>query len=105
MTRSRLAPLSSDSAYRVPWFFDRGDDDAGRAGPLFRLVNLGPERLTAVTFTLYGAGVMPASAPTTLESGDALELVIAGTNLARDTIGLVRWFRPNGNEYLWRVSF
>jgi hypothetical protein len=48
---------------------------------------------------------MPASAPATLEPGDALEIVISGADLARDTIALVRWFRPNGQEYLWRVSF
>jgi hypothetical protein len=68
------------------------------------LRNLGDERLTGVTFSLYGSGVMPASAPATLEPGDTLELVIAGHDLARDTIGVVRWFRPNRDEYLWRVS-
>jgi hypothetical protein len=82
----------------VPWHFERGDGH-------FALRNLGPERLAAVTFNLYGSGIMPASAPATLESGDALEIVIAGRDLAKDTIGLVRWFRPNGQEYLWRVSF
>jgi hypothetical protein len=101
MTRTHLAALSTDSAYRVPWLFERGSAQSN----VFRLRNLGQERLAAVTFTLYGSGVMPASAPTTLEAGDALELVISGADLARDTIGLVRWFRPNGHEYLWRVSF
>jgi hypothetical protein len=98
MTRTRLAALSSESAYRVPWHFERGDGH-------FTLRNLGPERLGAVTFNLYGSGIMPASAPATLEAGDSLEIVISGRDLAKDTIGLVRWFRPNGQEYLWRVSF
>jgi hypothetical protein len=98
MTRTRLVALSAETAYRVPWHFERGDGH-------YALRNLGVERLTAVTFTLYGSGIMPASAPTTLEPGDALEIVISGHDLARDTIGLVRWFRPNGEEYLWRVSF
>lgn len=98
MSRSRLAALSNECAYRVPWVFERGDDR-------YALRNLGPEALTAVTFTLHGSGVMPATAPATLYSGEALEIVIAGQNLARDTIGVVRWFRPNGQEYLWRVSF
>jgi hypothetical protein len=98
MTRTHLAALSTDSAYRVPWLFERGDGH-------FTLRNLGRERLTAVTFNLYGSGMMPASAPSTLEAGDALEIVISGHDLAKDTIGLVRWFRPNGQEYLWRVSF
>ncbi len=104
MTRSRLAALSTEDAYRVPWHFERGD---GLAMPLncYRLRNLGQERLTAVTFNLYGSGITPASAPATLEPGDALEIVISGHDLAKDTIGLVRWFRPTGQEYLWRVSF
>jgi hypothetical protein len=82
----------------VPWIFERGDGH-------YALRNLGRESLTAVTFALYGSGVMPATAPSTLEPGDALEIVISGHDLAKDTIGVVRWFRPNGQEYLWRVSF
>jgi hypothetical protein len=97
MTRRRLAALSTQTAYRVPWHFDRGDG-------VYGLQNLGGERLTGVTFGLCGSGVMPASTPATLEPGDTLELVIAGHDLARDAVGVVRWFRPNGDEYLWRVS-
>lgn len=104
MTPTRLAALNTDSAYRVPWHFERGD---GVTLPrhCFTLRNLGPERLTGVTLNLYGSGIMPTSAPATLEAGDALEIVISGTDLARDTIALVRWFRPDSQEYLWRVSF
>jgi hypothetical protein len=58
-----------------------------------------------VTFTLHGPGMMPVSAPASLEPGEALEIAISGTDLARNTIGVVRWFRPDGVEYLWRVSF
>ena len=104
MTRTHLAALQTESAYRVPWLFERGD---GVATPpnCFTLRNLGLERLTGVTLNLYGSGIMPTSAPATLEAGDALEIVISGHDLAKDTIGLVRWFRPSGQEYLWRVSF
>ncbi len=104
MTRAHLAALSTDSAYRVPWLFERGD---GVTQPQnrFTLRNLGLERLSGVTLNLYGSGVMPATAPATIGAGDALQIVVAGHDLARDTIGLVRWFRPNGQEYLWRVSF
>ena len=104
MTRTHLAALSTESAYRVPWLFERGDG-VTQPKSCFTLRNLGLERLTGVTLNLYGSGVMPTSAPATLEAGDALEIVIAGHDLARDTIGLVRWFRPNGQEYLWRLSF
>jgi hypothetical protein len=104
MTRTHLAALNTENAYRVPWHFERGD---GLARPFhcFALRNLGPERLTGVTINLYGSGIMPTSAPATLEPGDSLEIVISGADLARDTVGLVRWFRPNNQEYLWRVSF
>jgi hypothetical protein len=110
MTRTHLAPLNSESAYRVPWHFERGHSGGvvasrGPSSHCFTLRNLGAERLTRVTFTLYGSGLMPTSAPSTLEPGDALEIVISGANLERNTIGLVRWFRPSGQEYLWRVSF
>lgn len=98
MSRSHLVALSTESAYCVPWKFERGDGH-------YALRNLGPEPLTAVTFNLYGSGMMPASAPSTLHAGETLEIMISGSNLARDTIGVVRWFRPNGQEYLWRVSF
>jgi hypothetical protein len=104
MSRSHLAALSTENAYRVPWRFDRGDG-ALRPPNCFSLRNLGDETLTAVAFYLYGPGVMPASAPATLDPGDSLEIVISGTDLAKDTIGVIRWFRPNGQEYLWRVSF
>jgi hypothetical protein len=104
MTRSHLAVLNTENAYRVPWQFERGDG-IGMPANCFRLRNLGPERLTRVTFNLYGAGLMPSSAPSTLEPGDSLEIVISGADLSRDTIGLVRWFRPANQEYLWRVSF
>src|SRR5580704_7239875 len=99
MSRTRLAALSSENAYRVPWLFERGDGLVMPAN-CFSLRNLGLERLTAVTFNLYGSGVMPASAPASLEPGDALEIVVSGHDLAKDTIGVIRWFRPDGQEYL-----
>ncbi len=104
MFRTHLAAVNSDTAYRVPWHFERGDGIRMPANR-FSLRNLGTERLTAVTFNLYGRGAMPASAPSTLEPGDSLEIVISGHDLAIDTIGVIRWFRPDGQEYLWRVSF
>ncbi|NEM90561.1 hypothetical protein [Galbitalea soli] len=98
MTRSHLAPVSDEIAYRVPWHF-------AQAEAHYRLRNTGAETLSGVTFWLFGSGVMPASAPATLHPGDALHLHITGSDLARDTIGIVRWFRLDGTEYLWRVSF
>lgn len=98
MTRPRLNIVSTESSYLVPWVFERG---AGH----YALRNVGREPLGAVTFMLFGSGVMPATTPSTLQAGEALEIMIAGSNLARNTVGVVRWFRPDGREYLWRVSF
>ena len=69
------------------------------------LTNEGQEPVDGVTLTLLGAGVMPATVPSTLQPGESLEVMISGRDLARSTILIVRWFRSTGEEYLWRVSF
>jgi hypothetical protein len=89
-----------DLAYPVPFRIERD------AGPRrYLLTNRGQEPVEGVTLTLLGAGVMPASTPSTLQPGESLEVLISGRDLARSTILVVRWFRSTGEEYLWRVSF
>ena len=88
-----------EPAYAVPLRVDRS------AAPCYRLFNVGHERLVGVTFSLLGSGAMPSRAPQTLDVGAALDVVIRGDDLARRTVLVVRWFRPTGEEYLWRVSF
>ncbi len=91
---------SFDSAYPVPFQIVRD------AGPRrYLLTNRGGEALYGVTMSLLGAGVMPATAPSTLEPGDSLDVMIAARDLASSTVLVVRWFRPTGEEFLWRVSF
>jgi hypothetical protein len=85
--------------YRVPFLFDRS------RAPLYRLVNVGGERLRGVTVTLLGSGVMPALAPTTLDPTRSIELTIRGEDLPRESNLVIRWLRPSGEDYLWRVSF
>ncbi|PZQ91944.1 MAG: hypothetical protein DI534_03085 [Leifsonia xyli] len=85
--------------YRVPFSFDRTH------APRFRLRNDSPERVRGVTTTLCGSGVMPMGPPRALAPGEAMEVVIRGGDLARETTLVIRWLRPNGEEYLWRVSF
>jgi hypothetical protein len=76
------------------------------AGPRrYVITNTGAERLDGITMSLLGAGVMPASPPAALAPGESLEVLISVRDLARSTVLVVRWFRPDGDEYLWRVSF
>lgn len=86
-------------AYAVPFSLKRGP------GNLYRLHNVSAEALRGVTLTLHGAGMMSSNVPATLQPGEALEVTVAGRDLARSTILVVRWFRPDDVEYLWRISF
>ena len=89
-----------DRAYRVPFVLRR--DWPHRT---YQLINMSTETLDGVSLTLHGGGMLGASSPALLRPAETLEVSIAGRNLARDSILVVRWFRPDGVEYLWRVSF
>ncbi|MEA9985296.1 MULTISPECIES: hypothetical protein [Subtercola] len=88
-----------ETAYAVPLRVDR------RRAPVYALVNVGHERIVGLTFCLLGSGAMNVSIPQSLDVGGAAEVLIRGHDLARRTVLVVRWFRPSGEEYLWRVSF
>lgn len=85
--------------YRLPFHFDRA------YAPHYRLHNRGSEPVRGLTVTLLGSGVMAAGPPRLLLPGELVELVIRGDDLARETTLVIRWLRPNGEEYLWRVAF
>jgi len=72
---------------------------------VYRIINAGDEPVHGLTLTLHGAGLMRASIPSLLPPKHALEVTVMGHDLPRNTILVVRWFRPDGVEYLWRVSF
>ncbi len=91
--------MRSVEPYRVPFLFDRS------RAPLYRLVNVGPERLRGVTLTLVGAGMMPANDPAALDPSEALEVTIRGEHLERASAVVVRWLRPSGEDYVWRATF
>jgi hypothetical protein len=91
--------MRHELAYRVPLHVTRGP------GHRYRFTNIGDEPLGGVSLTLHGSGIMGANPPARLDPGESLEVDIAGRALARDSILVVRWFRPDGVEYLWRVSF
>lgn len=83
----------------MPFTFDRSHP------PRFRLTNQGPEVVRGVSATLLGRGLMPAGPPRSLRPGEHLEVTIRGDDLARETTLVIRWLRPNDEEYLWRVAF
>ena len=90
----------SPPAYRVPFRFER----PGAAGS-HRLVNVSDETVHGVTFVVHGPGLLAVSAPATLAPGHGVAVGIAARDLARSTILVVRWFRHDGLEYVWLVSF
>ena len=101
MARTHLTPLDTPSAaYAVPLQLDRRD-----APHSYRLTNISRETLRGLAFTLHGAGLMRATPPLLLHPGQQVRLRIHGSTLEVSAILIIRWFRPNGDEYLWRVSF
>ncbi|MBN9238388.1 MAG: hypothetical protein BGO97_01790 [Micrococcales bacterium 70-64] len=86
-----------EDAYRVPFRLERRP-------PEYRLVNEGDEPVHGVAVTVHGAGMLAANSPAKLQPGEALEVTISGERLERASILVVRWFRPDGVEYLWRAS-
>lgn len=86
-------------AYAVPFRIDRS------LAPRYKLANVGSERVRAITLTLLGSGLMLPGPPRGLVPGQSLGFSLRADNPARSTIVVVRWFRPSGEQYLWRVSF
>lgn len=83
----------------MPWRVDRS------APPVYRLVNTSADTLRGVTVSIAGRARLTVSAPASLAPGDAVAATVTGPDLARDTVLVVRWFPPDGREYLWHVSF
>lgn len=87
-------------AYRVPFVLEREPERHA-----YRLTNTSAETVHGVTFTLHGAGVMAASPPRVVRPQHGIEVTVASRRDEPGAILVVRWFRPNGIEYLWRVAF
>jgi hypothetical protein len=89
------------AAYAVPWTFDRS-----MGPPLFTLTNAGSEVVHAISLHLLGSGRLLCRAPITMRPGDSARIFLRhDDDLALNTVLIVRWFRADGGEYLWRVSF
>jgi hypothetical protein len=87
------------TAYRVPWRVERS------AEPHYRIRNVGEDTLRGVTVSVFGTSRFRVAAPAVVHPGGAIHAAASGPDPARDTIVVVRWFAPDGAEYLWQVSF
>ena len=87
-------------AYRVPFLVDRSG-----APFRYRLINRGDEHLAAVRVVMLGSGRMLPLSTNRLRPGASLTVAVIGERLDRSSVLVVRWFRPSGEEYLWRVCF
>ncbi|GAB3607121.1 hypothetical protein GCM10027413_25300 [Conyzicola nivalis] len=87
-------------AYRVPFIVDRS-----RAPVRYYLVNRSAETLDGMRLAVLGSGLLLPLSQSRLLPGAVLGFAVRGHDLARNSVVIVRWFRPNGDEYLWRVSF
>jgi hypothetical protein len=98
MTRPRLALVSRDLAYGVPWSFA-----PAAARPLYALTNIGTEVLSDVTVTVTAAAAPRSSPAVTLRPTESLQIRLDEVDAAGGPPPIVRWSRPNGDEYLWRA--
>jgi hypothetical protein len=92
------APRPRRLAYRVPWRVDR------TTTPHLRLVNAGRQTLSGVTVSIAGGSRLRVSAQGSVQPGEAIRASVTGPDPARDTVLVVRWFPPDGREYLWQIS-
>ncbi len=86
-------------SYPVPVALDR------TRAPRFRLINIGPERLRAVTVMLAGPGRLATGPPVSMRPGERLEFTVSGEHLEVASSLVVRWLRSDGGEYVWRAVF
>ncbi|WP_348787292.1 hypothetical protein [Leifsonia sp. NPDC080035] len=100
--RNLHAPLpqlqTRRTAYPVPWVVDRS------AAPHYRIVNTGAQELRGVTVSIAGSSDVRVSSPASVRPGEAVRANVIGEP-ARDTVLVLRWFPPDGREYLWQISF
>lgn len=97
----RLHNSSASRAYRVPFLVDRSTP------PWYRLIHVGDADVRGVTVTeLDGSGgIVGSSAPVRLSPGDELPFAVRTRAPEISTTVIVRWFRHDGAEYVWRLSF
>lgn len=91
---------SRPPAYPVPLWIDR--EGAPRT---YRVHNIGDEPLRGLRASLLGPGHLEPVHVPVLAEGAGVTLTLLGPELEKGSVVVLRWFRPSGEEYLWRFSF
>jgi hypothetical protein len=86
-----------EDAYRVPFRLDRRP-------PAYRFLNESDEPVHGVAVIIHGASALAANNPVKLQPGEELEVTIDPRHRVQGALLVVRWFRPDGVEYLWRAK-
>ena len=86
-----------EDAYPVPFSLEREP-------PAYRLLNHSAEPVHGVAVIVHGASALAANSPAKLQPGEALEVTIDKRHREAGSLIVVRWFRPDGVEYLWRAK-
>ena len=103
MVRCRVPRIRSPSVAARPPIGCRGTSSGARRRlphPEHR-----PTTRSAGSRSACSARRVRVAAPAIVRPGGAISASVSGHDLARDTIVVVRWFAPDGAEYLWQVSF
>lgn len=83
----------------MPFIVDR------REYPRIQILNVSDEPVHHLRLSMAGPGVFITQHSGGLAPGEAAEVTVVGDNLAQETLLVLRWFRPEGQEYLWQISF
>ena len=98
---SNSLPQSCDCPYPNPWRVIARQPETH-----LLLRNASAERLTFVRLSVAGAGSLALSLPRHVLPGASVEVVFDRAHPPDpNTIVTLRWFRSDGREYLWHLSF
>lgn len=92
-------PEDPEAAYPVPFKLSRIGKE------LLVLRNISAEPVRNIRLSLIGPGVFSSDNSGGLEPSQALNIVVGAGVRAVDSLLIVRWFRSDGREYLWQISF
>ena len=68
-------------------------------------MNTGDQVLRGVTLSVAGSSDLRVHSPSSVGPGEAVRASLDGSRAERDTLLVVRWFTPDGREYLWQIGF